>query len=79
MKINLTNTEKESIRTIIEDYREISKIIYDYQQEAEEIQKSINTAKRSLDKIKKKEDNLMLELHNKYGDFSIQDIYDTLN
>lgn len=78
MKIGFTNAEKESIRSIMDQYQEISKIIEDYQKEANDIQERIKTAKDSLDKVKNKEDELMSELRKKYGDFGLQDIYDTM-
>ena len=78
MKIKLTEQEITDIRDIIEQYRNVSGELYSYQDKAKEIQEKVTELESEMKKIKDKEDNLMEELHSKYGRFGIQDIYDTL-
>jgi uncharacterized coiled-coil DUF342 family protein len=76
MKLRLTTEERKNIRDIIDEYRLISDEIDLYQKKADEIQEKVITLNSQLKDIKDEEDKLMTELHNKYGDFSLQDIYD---
>ncbi len=78
MKTKFTEQEITSIRDIIEQYRDVSGELSSYQKQAEEIQEKVITLENNLKKIKDKEDKLMSSLHQKYGDFSLQDIYDAI-
>lgn len=78
MKINLTNEEKLKISMFIERYHHINVEVDSLKKKADEIQKKISDEQLKLKEIKKEEDELMEELHKKYGDFSIQDISDSL-
>ena len=79
MKIKFTEQEIQSIRDIIEEYRTVSNELYSNQKKAEEIQKKVIELEKNLKLIKNKEYKMMSELHSKYGQFGLQDIYDTLN
>ena len=78
MKIKFTEEEKKVIRDIIEEYRTVSGILIYYQNQAQEIQKKVSELESELKSIKEKEDKTMAELHEKYGKFTLQDIYDTI-
>lgn len=78
MKIKFTDNEINDMKNIIEEYRIVSKKIYDFQKKAEEIQDNVIELETKLKYIKDKEDHMMNELHSKYGQFSIQDIYESI-
>jgi len=75
MKVNFTQDEVKNIKDIIEQYRNVSGELAMYQVQADEIQEKVITLEKSLKDIKNQEDKLISELHKKYGDFSLQDIY----
>ena len=78
MKLNLTSDEIQVIRDIIQEYRMVSDEIDLYQKKADEIQEKVIELNKNLMTIKEKENEKITELHKKYGDFGLQDIYDTL-
>ena len=78
MKIKFTEQEIQNIRDIIEEYRTVSDELYSNQKKAEEIQEKVIELEKNLKSIKDKEDKMMFELHSKYGQFGLQDIYDTI-
>lgn len=78
MKIKFTKQEIQNIRDIIEEYRTVSDELYSNQKKAEEIQEKVIELEKNLKLIKDKEDNMMSELHSKYGQFGLQDIYDSI-
>ena len=79
MKTKFTKEDIEIIKDIIEQYRNVSGELAVYQVQAEEIQEKVISLENNLKEIKKKEDKLMEELHKKYGEFGLQDIYDAIN
>lgn len=66
------------MRDIIDQYRDVSKELYTYQKKAEEIQEKVISLEKNLGSIKEKEDKMMDELHKKYGEFTLQDIYEAI-
>ncbi len=78
MKINFTEQESKEIRDIVEEYRNVSEELFVYQKKAEEIQDKVIELEKTLKSIKEKEDGMMSELHSKYGQFGLQDIYETI-
>ena len=78
MKIKFTEQEIQNIRDIIKEYRNVSDELYSNQKKAEEIQEKVIELEKNLKSIKDKEDKMMSELHSKYGQFGLQDIYDTI-
>ena len=78
MKIKFTEQEIQSIRDIIEEYRTVSDELYSNQKKAEEIQEKVIELEKNLKSIKDKEDKMMSGLHSKYGQFGLQDIYDSI-
>ena len=78
MKIKFTEQEIQNIRDIIEEYRTVSDELYSNQKKAEEIQEKVIELEKNLKSIKDKEDKMMSELYSKYGQFGLQDIYDSI-
>lgn len=78
MKNKFTEEDITLIVKIIEQYRDVSSELYSYQKKAEEIQEKVISLEKNLKEIKDKEDKLMTDLHKKYGDFSLQDIYNAI-
>ena len=78
MKSKFTEDDIRTIKDIIEQYRDVSDELSVYQKKAEEIQDKVITLNNNLKKIKELEEKLMTELHKKYGNFSLQDIYDAI-
>jgi len=79
MKTKFEDNDIKQIKDIIEQYRNVSDELSSYQKKADEIQDKIILLGNDLDKIKESEKNLMSDLHNKYGNFSLQDIYNAIN
>lgn len=79
MKNKFTEEDITLIVKIIEQYRDVSSELYSYQKKAEEIQEKVISLEKNLKEIKDKENKLMTDLHKKYGDFSLQDIYNAIN
>lgn len=79
MKINLTEEEKFEIRMFIDRYHSISVNVENLKKEADKIQGSISDEQLKLKEIKKEEDEFMEILHKKYGNFSLQDINDSIS
>lgn len=78
MKVSFTKEEIQGMRDIIDQYRDVSKELYAYQKKAEEIQEKVISLEKNLGSIKEKEDKMMDELHKKYGEFTLQDIYEAI-
>ena len=78
MKNKFTEEDITLIVKIIEQYRDVSSELYSYQKKAEEIQEKVISLEKNLKDIKDKENKLMTDLHKKYGDFSLQDIYNAI-
>ena len=78
MKIKFTEQEIQNIRDIIKEYRNVSDELYSNQKKAEEIQEKVIELEKNLKSIKDKEDKMMSKLHSKYGQFGLQDIYETI-
>lgn len=78
MKTNFTEEDIKLIKDIIEQYRNVSGELAMYQVEAEKIQDKVISLNKNLEDIKEQEKKLMIELHKKYGEFGLQDIYDAI-
>lgn len=78
MKVSFTKEEIQGMRDIIDQYRDVSQELYTYQKKAEEIQDKVISLEKNLGSIKEKEDKMMDELHKKYGEFTLQDIYEAI-
>jgi len=78
MKVNFTKEDVQSFRDIIKEYQDVSDELSSYQKKAEDIQTKIISLEKNLKSIKNKENKLMEGLHKKYGEFGLQDIYESL-
>lgn len=78
MKLKLTQDEIKNVRDIIQRYRDVSNELYIYQHKADEIQTKVIELEKNLGDIKSQEDGMMEELHKKYGEFTLQDVYEVL-
>ena len=76
MKFDIMEIEK--IQGVIRKYRDVSNELYAYQKKADEIQTKVIELEATLKEIKETEDRMMEELHKKYGEFTLQDIYEQL-
>lgn len=78
MKIGFTEEEKFRIRLFLDRYHSINTEVESLKKQAAEIQKKISDERVKLDETKKEEDELMDELHKKYGKFTLQDVSDSI-
>lgn len=76
---NFSKEDLQSIGAIIEQYRMISSKLSGHRKEMEDIQKKVDELNDELKTIMDNERKLMTELHNKYGEFCLQDVYNALN
>ena len=74
----LTEKEKNDILTIINMYKEISTSFETLIKSITEIQNNINEYEDEMEQLKSKENEMMSDLRTKYGNFSLQDVFDTL-
>ena len=79
MMINFSKEDIQDINTIIKQYKTVSSKLSNYKKEMEEIQENVNILNNELKNIMNKEQILMTELHKKYGEFCLQDVYNILN
>lgn len=79
MMNNFSKEDLQSIGAIIEQYRMISSKLSGHRKEMEDIQKKVDELNDELKTIMDNERKLMTELHNKYGEFCLQDVYNALN
>ena len=79
MKVNFTDQERKDILDMIEEYRTVSEELFLYQKKAEEIQTKVIELEKTLKDIKEREDTMMTGLHDKYGEFGLQDIYESIH
>lgn len=79
MMNNFSKEDLQSISAIIEQYRMISSKLSGHRKEMEDIQKKVDELNDELKTIMNNERKLMTELHNKYGEFCLQDVYNALN
>ena len=77
-KINFTEKEKNDILTIINRYKEISTSVETLIKSITEIQNNINEYEDEMEQLKSKENEMMSDLRTKYGNISLQDVFDTL-
>lgn len=77
--INFTEEEKSEIKKVIYDYHQMNMIYKNYLTELERIKKFIEKVEVDFKIINEREKRLMDSLHDKYGDFSLQEIYNLLN
>lgn len=77
--LNFTEEEKNEIRYIIHDYHQMNMVYSNYVKELERIKNFLEKVEDDFNIIKSKEKELMDRLHEKYGDFSLQQVYEMLS
>lgn len=78
MVLKLSEEEKKRILDIISNYSDVNKEYQLYKNKAIEIQDKLKELDDRLNMLHEEETNIMKELHEKYGDFGLQDISDTI-
>ena len=85
MKINFTKEHKEKILNYIKEYQNINDEYRIYNEKMNTLQKEINelseklkTSESNLQSIREKEKEYMEELHSIYGNFTLNDLWDSL-
>jgi predicted nucleic acid-binding Zn-ribbon protein len=85
MKINFSEEHKDKILNYIEKYKKISNEeleIYNkvksLQQEINELTSKLQTIESNLQSHRDAEKKYMEELHSIYGDFTLQDLYESI-
>ena len=86
MKIDFNNEHKEKIlhmmeryRTITENYRIYNDIAKSLQDELNELSTKLQSTENELQSIRDEEKLYMEELYKIYGDFSLNDLWDSIN
>ena len=85
MKINLSEEHKEKILNYINEYQKISNEEYQIYEKAKSLQDELNvlteklqTIEDNIQSIRDEEKKYMNELHEIYGDFTLNDLWETL-
>lgn len=85
MKINFSEKHKEQILNYIEEFKKISienHKIYEkvntLQDEINELTQKLQYTESNLQSLRDNEKIYMKELHNIYGEFSLQDLYESI-
>lgn len=85
MKINFNEEQKERILNFIENYKKISNEefqIYEkvksLQNELNELNEKLQSIESTLQSFRDDEKVYMDELHGIYGEFSLQDLYESI-
>lgn len=85
MKINLSKEHKDKILSYIENYKNISNEEYQIYEKVKSLQEELNklTAKlqsteNTLQSFRDEEKIYMDKLHSIYGDFTLQDLYESI-
>ena len=76
--LKFTEEEEREIRQIIGEYHQMNLIYSNYTKELMRIKDFLEKVEEDFNKIKDKERELMESLHEKYGEFSLQEVYDLL-
>ena len=79
MVLDFTKEEKNQIINMVDEWSNIADEIEQLQNSAKEIQEKVDSKIKRMDELKKEETELMKSLHEKYGNFSLQDIRDSIN
>lgn len=78
MRIGFTDDEVLRMRLFMERYHSISMEVESLKGKAAEIAHRISEENDRLTETRKEEEEFMEELHTKYGDFTVQDIADSI-
>lgn len=85
MKINFNKEDKEKILNFIENYKKLSdeefqiyEKVKSLQNELNELTEKLKYTESTLQSYRDDEKNYMDELHNIYGAFTLQDLYESI-
>lgn len=85
MKIEFKKEHKDKILYYIKEYQNITDEYQTYNNKIKSLQEELNllteklqSTEDNLKSIRKKEKKYMDELHNVYGDFTLNDIYESI-
>lgn len=85
MVINLSKEHKDKILSYIKEYQNISNENYKIYEKVKSLQEEINklteklkNSENSLNSIRDEERKYIEELHSIYGDFTLNDIWETV-
>lgn len=78
MKIDLSKDHKEKILNFINNYQNISNEQHEIYEKLKSLQNKLNESTIKLQSIRDEEKEYMNELHKIYGDFTLNDLYDSL-
>ena len=85
MKIEFNKEHKDKILYYIKEYQKINEEYQTYNNKIKSLQEELNSlteklqsTEDNLKSIREKEKKYMDELHNIYGDFTLNDIYESI-
>ena len=86
MKINFSKEHKDKILYYINEYQKINDEYRTYnekmnvlQEELNKLTEKIKSSESNLQSIREKEKEYMEELHSIYGDFTLNDLWESIN
>lgn len=86
MKINFNKEHKDKILYYINEYQKINDVYQIYnekmnvlQEELNKLTEKIKSSESNLQSIREKEKEYMEELHSIYGDFTLNDLWKSIN
>lgn len=79
MKIEFEENDRKELVFLISEYRNVSNELESARKTADEIKKKIDGLVETLECSKEREKALMESLHRKYGEFSLNDVYDQIS
>lgn len=78
MKLNFTEDELNDIVNIINGFNEVDNKMDLLNKQSNDIKSKIDECIHKMDDLIEREKTIMNNLHKKYGDFSLQDISETI-
>lgn len=78
MKIDLSIEHKEKMLYFINNYQNISNEQHEIYEKLKLLQNKLNESTIKLQSMRDEEKEYMNELHKIYGDFTLNDLYDSL-
>lgn len=79
MKINFNEEHKERLLYYINEYQNISNEEYQIYEKIKSLQEELNELTANLQSLRDKEKEFMNELHEIYGDFTLNDLWESIH